>query len=152
VRDLRTAGYEVESVWDLVNSTAAYPEALPVLLEHLARPYPAVVREGIARALAVPEARFCLDILVRMYREEQARRAKDGLAVAIAAVSDDEVIGDVIDLARDRRHGSSRLLLLTALERSKDPRALEMLVELERDPELGTEIRFILGRLKSRKR
>jgi len=49
VRDLRTAGYEVESVWDL-NSTAAYPEALPVLLEHLARPYPAVVREGIARA------------------------------------------------------------------------------------------------------
>jgi hypothetical protein len=56
VQDLRAAGTRVESVWDLVNTRARYPAAIPVLLEHLEREYIPEAREGIARALAVPEA------------------------------------------------------------------------------------------------
>lgn len=41
----------VESVWNLVNTREAYPQALPVLLEHVQRPYPDVVREGCTLAL-----------------------------------------------------------------------------------------------------
>ena len=37
VKDLRDAGYEVSSVWDLVNTSVPYPDALPVLLAHLQR-------------------------------------------------------------------------------------------------------------------
>jgi len=37
VADLRQAGVEVSSVWDLVNTSQPYPAALPVLLEHLER-------------------------------------------------------------------------------------------------------------------
>src|SRR5580658_6227723 len=57
VQDLRAAGSQVESVWDLVNTSGAYPTLVPTLLAHLDRPYLERVREGIARALAVPEAR-----------------------------------------------------------------------------------------------
>jgi hypothetical protein len=105
VEELREAGYAVQSAWDLVNTATPYSKALPILLRHLPRPYPGPVREGIARALAVPEAKGGWEVLTRLYRNEEDDRAKDGLAVAIAAVSDDEVIGDVIDLARDTRHG-----------------------------------------------
>lgn len=152
VEELRAAGVVVKSVWDLVNSTAPYPAALPILLNHVQRSYPAAVREGIARALAVPEAKFGWDVLTRLYRDEQDERAKDGLAVAVAAAASSELIGDVIALARDKSQGPSRLLLLGALERSADPQARATLMELGTDPELTKEIQAILRRLKRAKR
>lgn len=151
VEELRAAGYAVESAWDLVNTPGSYPKAVPVLLAHLQQPYPGPVREGIARALAVPEAKSGWSVLTRLYVEEQDRRAKDGLAVAIAAAADDDVIGDVIALARNARHGPSRLLLLGALERSADSRARATLMDLGTDPELKKEVQIILRRLKRAK-
>ena len=149
VGELRSAGYDVTSAWDLVNTSTPYPDARPILLAHLQRDYPDRVREGIARALAVRDARFGWDVLTRLYQDERSSTdAKDGLAVAITAASDDEVIDDVIALARDKQHGESRLLLLRALARSKQPRARVALEELERDPELAKEVRRIFHRLK----
>lgn len=152
VADLKAAGFAVESAWDLVNTSGTYPAAVPILLEHLARGYPAAVREGIARALAVPEAKVGWDLLMRLYRDEIEARAKDGLAVAIAGAANDEVIGDVVTLVRDARHGPSRLLLLSALERSAEPKARAVLMELGTDPELKKEIQIILRRLKRTRR
>ena len=114
VDELRAAGYSVESAWDLVNTDTPYVSALPILLDHLSRPYPDAVREGIARALAVPGARFGWDVLLQQYTDEEDGRAKDGLAVALAAAADEDVIGDVISLASQSKHGPSRLLLLRA--------------------------------------
>ena len=153
VDELRAAGYQVESAWDLVNTPGSYPKAVPILLAHLPRPYPAAVREGIARALAVREASCGWEVLTRLYRDEHEVRAKDGLAVAIAAAANDELIGDVIALARDTSQGPSRLLLLGALERSADRRARAALMALGTDPDLTTEIQVILRRrLKRAKR
>jgi hypothetical protein len=153
VDELRAAGFPVTSAWDLVNSRGSYPAALPILLAHLVRSYPPPVREGIARALAVPETKCAgWDVLTRAFRDEQEKRPKDGLAAAIAAAADDEVIGDVISLSRERRHGASRILLLSALERSADPRARAALMELGTDPDLTKEIQVILRRLKRAKR
>lgn len=146
VEDLRAVGIDVEWSWDLVNRAAPYPEALPVLLQHLERSYPDPVREGIARALAVPDARFAWDTLLRLFRQEPpGTRAKDGLAVALAAVADDEVVDQVGALLRDVRHGESRVFLVGALGRSKTPEARVVLAELQDDPQLRTEIRRVTG-------
>jgi hypothetical protein len=141
VMDLRAAGVDVESAWDLVNTAEPYPDALPILVEHLPRPYPDRVREGIARALAVRDARFAWDTLRDLYDAEQAGTdAKHGLAVALSAAADDTVIDDVITLAREDRHGDSRILLLNALERSNAPHAAATLEELASDPTFEQEL------------
>jgi hypothetical protein len=146
VAELRRAGFQVDSAWDLVNTSTPYPAALPILLEHLARPYPDRVREGIARALAVRDARFGWEILLRLYREEEAGTdAKDGLAVALAAASDDQVADDVISVAQDPAHGESRLLLLRGLKRSRAPQAKAALESFAGDPVLGEQARRLLG-------
>jgi hypothetical protein len=152
VDELRAAGYQVQSAWDLVNTPGSYPKAVPILLAHLPRPYPAAVREGIARALAVREASCGWEVLTRLYRDEHEVRAKDGLAVAIAAAANDELICDVIALAQDPSQGPSRLLLLGALERSADPRARAALMDLGTDPDLAKEIQAILRRLERARR
>ena len=147
VEALNGVGVVVESVWDLVNTATPYPDALPVLLAHLQRDYPDRVREGIARALAVRDARFGWDRLIRLYQDEPSGTdTKIGLAAALAAAADREVIGDVITLAQDAKHGQSRLLLLRALKRSKAPEARAALAELEDDPELTGEVRHLLKR------
>ena len=152
VTELREAGFAVDSAWDFVPMKTPYPEAVPILLQHLARPYSGAVKEGIARALAVPEARYAWHELVRIYRQEDTdhKRAKDGLAVAVAGAADEVVIGELIALARDTSQGSSRVLLLNALERSKDPRSLAALMSLGDDPDLTKEIQVILRRKKKR--
>ena len=37
VDELRVAGFQVETAWDLVNTSDPYPDALPILLEHVPR-------------------------------------------------------------------------------------------------------------------
>lgn len=56
--DLHRLGFRVMSVWEFVNAKQNfYVDAIPTLIEHLQRPYNEVVREGIARSLAMKEAR-----------------------------------------------------------------------------------------------
>lgn len=153
VEELRAAGFQVQSAWDLVNTPGSYPRALPILLAHLPRPYPAPVREGIARALAVRETKaLAWDVLTGLFVKEPEKCVRDGLAVAISAAADDEVLEDVIALAREPRHGASRVLLLWALERSKAPQARAALMELGSDPELTKEVDAIFRRFERAER
>ena len=149
IADLHDANVPINSVWDLVNSTNQYVQSLPILLDHLQRLYPGGLREGIARAMAVPEAKFAWDVLVKLYRQEADPRAKEGLAVAISNIADGETLDELVDLARDVRHGESRILLLDALRRSHSPRAHQALKEFGNDPELRREVKRILHRLKT---
>ena len=153
VKELRAAGFEVDSAWDLVNTSTPYPEALPILLEHVGRQYPDRVREGIARALAVRDARFGWDRLRQLYEQEPpGTDAKHGLAVALAGAADEGLVDEVFVLAGDARHGESRGLLLGALERSRDPRVPDMLEQLGEDPELAIEVGEIFKRRERRRR
>ena len=152
VQDLEAAGFPVRSVYDFVNTTQSYQGALPILLDHLQRSYPAAIREGIARALAVPEARFAWPLLVRPYREEPNEQVKDGLAVAVANTADKSVADALIGLIREPQLGDSRLLLLGALPRLGIDRAREVLEELQTHPQLGKEARVLLRRLDRKRR
>jgi hypothetical protein len=148
VEALSECGVLVGSVWDLIGRKARYPAGISVLLEHLQKPYPSRIREGIARALAVPEAKWCWRLLVEHYRAESDPHVKEGLAAAVSAASDERVLGELIGLAKDRSLGSSRLLLLWALERTTDPRGRAALVELEGDTDLAKEVKVSLRRLR----
>ena len=144
VLDLANIGIQVESVWELVNTSSSYDEAIPLLLDHLRRPYPDAIREGIARALAVRATRpLGWRILVDEYRrtEHANNRVKDGLAVALAGASDDSVIQELIDLAKDKDNGRSRVLLLLGIKRSRRPEARQATIELADDPQLEKEIK-----------
>lgn len=150
VEALRAAGFEVDSAWDLLERGRPYEDALPILARHLQRPYPSRVREGIARALAVAPSIEYWDTLYRLYGDEQARDAKAGLAVALSAAADESVLDDLVALVRDRSHGSSRVLLLSALERIGNLVARATLKELQSDPLLGGEAEAIMRRVGQR--
>ena len=139
--ELRVIGWDVNSVWDLVNTSKPYPEAIPVLLSHLEKPYSDRTREGIARALAVPDASGAWTTLRAEYESAPSNSGvKHGLAAALAATSNENVIDELVEIAKDRGNGSSRLLLLRGLRKSRSQVARETLAELKDDPALAKEI------------
>ena len=139
--DLRVVGWDLNSVWDFLKTREPYPEALPVLLKHLARDYSDGTRDGIARALAVRAARYAWPELIAHWRAApEGSRTKDGLAVAVANAATPRDIEALIDLACDTSLGSSRIFLLRPLMRSRNPKAREALEALADDPQLEKEI------------
>ena len=156
IHDLHQAGVSVSSLWDLVNTSTPYPKAIPVLLKHLLYSYSDRVREGIARALAVkdPQVRNAWKTLVEEYlkapfgngviapgdSKEFRLGAKSGLACALAVAVTEDVMPDLIALIRDRTNGESRVLLLSALRKSKSSIAHATIRDVANDPELEKEI------------
>ena len=115
LEELATAGWRVESVWDLVNTSERYPEAVPVLLRHLGRPYHPRIREGIARALTVPEARGqagsqILDELKRSHRDDEGE-LRWVLINALMVVAEPSIRDQIDSLLSDQRFEADRVLL-----------------------------------------
>lgn len=154
--ELRKVGWNVESVWDLVNTSTRYSEVIPILLKHLVLPYSDRTKEGIARSLAVPEpeVRKAWPTLVEEYKKapmgtgivapgdtkEYRLSVKDGLACSLTVAVTDETMEELINIVKDRRHGKYRVLLLSALRKSKLPIAKQSIAELASDPDLEKEI------------
>ncbi|MBS1561042.1 MAG: hypothetical protein JSS89_05515 [Bacteroidetes bacterium] len=146
VRELQATGYAVASAWDFVNMPNVYVDALPILMTHLTHPYPLVVREGIARAMAMPQAHPYLNQLIALYRNAKEERVQHALAVAVSAIARDTDLEDVIVLLRDVTLGASRVFLMKVLERSKNDSAQAVLDELGSDPDLVRQYQEIVKR------
>jgi len=139
VEDLRAAGWPVQSVWDLVEEATPYPEAIPVLLSHLKKPYSDAIRDGIARALAVPDASIGWSTLRSEYEAAPNGRVKMGLAAALAAASTDEVMSELLALINDPTNNDSNILLLHGLKRSRSSQAVRALSTLAKNPHFSKE-------------
>lgn len=146
----------MDSVWHLGSTFKTYPEAISILLKHLALPYSDRIREGIARSLAVPdpEVREAWSFLVDQYRiapngkgvvavgdrKEYKLGTKDALALVLRTIVSEKTMEEFLGLAKDPLMGESRILLLGALKKSKDSRLKEAVEYLALDPVLAKEI------------
>ena len=131
-----------DGVWDLVNTRERYDKALPILFEHLTKDYPDEILDGIARALAVPQALPYRPTLISLFRRDPpvSEGFRYGLGVAIAHTTGPFNLSETIELARDRSLGESRSPLLLAIKRSRKPEIRQVIEELSHDPDLAKEI------------
>jgi hypothetical protein len=159
VKELRSAGGTLASVWDLVNRAETKLAHVHVLLDHLNRKYPDEIREGIARALAVPHARVGWNKLLNAFLAEPNSRGANGepnqvkwaLHLALSASADGSVLDELIALAADRRHQSHRLMFVDALARIGGAKAEAALRELRNDPGLADSFNRIGARTRKKK-
>ncbi len=156
LNELRAVGLNLSNVGELIMRREPYPQAIPILLRHLTMPYSDAIIETIARSLAVrePEVRKAWPLLVARFRAAPTGRglkakgdkreyelgAKDGLACTLAVAVTNETLEELIELLKDSSQGDSRILLLSALKKSKDPRAKAAIDLLANDPVLAKEI------------
>jgi len=154
--DLADAGYRFDSLADLRHSGVRYRAAVPVLLRWLPQVTERDVKEDIVRALSVPWARpAAARALIEEFRRVDPALDPEGTGIrwaignALEVVGDDSVFAELIELARDRRYGRARQMVVVGIGKSKDPRALGVLVELLDDADVSGHAVKALGRLKA---
>ena len=147
VADLRDAGVNVESVWDLVNTSDPYPAALPVLMEHLERGgYPDRVMESLGRALAVKPSVDFWDRLKALYLAPRCSGEQEGTAVALAASATPAQLDDLIGFLSLEERGQSRIYFIRPILRVGGDRGRQVVESLRTDPVFGKEASALLSR------
>jgi hypothetical protein len=118
---LASVGIKVDSVWDLVNAKWSYPAAIPVLSAHLQRVHHPLLREGIVRALTVPEARGVAGrvILSELQRpnDQSPHSVRWVLANALTVVADKTMANAIESLVANDDYADVRERLTTALRK-----------------------------------
>lgn len=154
VAELVDAGLPVESVWDLFNKRLNYRDAIPILLEWLPKISNQGAKEGIVRALSVKWAKpDAAPLLVREFHRVEdpgGSSLRWAIGNALEVVADDAVFEGLVEIVRDRSHGKAREMVAAALGNMKNPRAVEVLIELLEDEEVIGHAIMGLGKLKAR--
>lgn len=159
LRDLDRAGVPVRDLWELVNARVQYRAVIPVLIDWLREldvRVPAAdrpkVREGLVRTLSVPAARpTAAPVLIDEFQrlsDPDARGLGWVVGNALSVVADDSVFDDIAGLLRDRSYGKARQMVVLALARSRDPRAVPLLVGLLADEDVTAHAVSALGKLR----
>ena len=119
--DLASVGWRVTSLDDLVNTSASYPEAIPVLCKHFLIARHPVMRMVITRALTVKEARGIGGHLIlaelKKPPEESPENVRWLLANALTVVADKTMTEDIKALLADPRYAYAHLVLAQTLRR-----------------------------------
>ena len=156
--ELRAVGVNVRTAWDLREWQKPYRSAIPILIKHLTRDYPANVRKGIAMALARKWAReLAWEELIKIYSMEPnlSGPAPEGeigapdepkaqMAVSISEMAKPEDLHELIELLENTKNGVSRVLLVRKVARSRSQYAFETLARLSSDPDLKEEVAQVL--------
>jgi HEAT repeat protein len=126
-----------------------FEAAAPVLVDWLPRVKTALVKERIVRSLTGEKTAtpLALEPLVAEFRRADDHWLKWAIGNALATLADDSIAAELVELARDRRHGGSREMLMDALARTKDERALDALVDLVDDDDVAGHAISALRRL-----
>ena len=153
--ELAAVGYATRSLADLRHSGVRYRAAVPVLLAWLPRVTDGKVKEEIVRALTVPWAKpAATGPLIEEFRRVDASADPTGTGLrwtignALDVLADDSSFDELVDLARDRRYGKARQMVVLGLGKSKRPEAVDVLLGLVNDPDVDGHAVKALGKLK----
>jgi len=151
LQELRALGYQVESIGDLRRPPVyKYPDAVPVLVRWLPRISDPSVKEDIIRTLSVPWARAAVPTLLEEFERVSDDALRWVVGNALEVLADDTLFEDLASIARDRRYGSARAMVVVGFGRLKDPRAIPILIALLEDDDVAVSAMIALGKLKER--
>ncbi len=152
LRELVAAGFNVQSLGELRQTGAEYPTAIPILLRWLPRVENAQVKEDLVRTLSVPwAAPEAMPALIAEFKRADGQERyglRWAIANGLAVAADDAVFDQLVALVTDRNYGKAREMLALALGNCRDPRAVNVLIELLADEQVVGHAVMALGKLK----
>lgn len=152
---LLEVGIKVDSVYDLVNTSMSYPEAIQPLIEDLKNIQDVYIKEGIIRALTVKEAKgIANNPLFEEYNKtnvisNSGIRWVIGNAFTVIIRAED--VDRILEIVSNKVNGISRQMFVMALGKIKSRKAdiENVLIDLLDDDDVCTHAINTLGKLKS---
>jgi HEAT repeat protein len=153
VAELVKAGFAVESIRELLTKKLDFRAAIPLLLAWLPKVTNLDVKESIVRTISVPFAKpLAARPLVKelLDTDDSAVGLRWAIGNALEIVADDDVVDELIYLARERRFGKAREMVVVGLGNMTDSRVIPVLLDLLKDDEVSGHAIMALGKLKVR--
>lgn len=148
VEDLRSLGLDLDSVWDLYKIPDSRPQAIPVLLKHLALDYPDRVLEGIGQGLDDRSARAWWNDLRALMLTTDRDVVRDRLAAVLSGCATREHYDDLLAFIWNDSLGQCRIYFLRPVNRIGNRisagQGQAVIEPLADDPVLGREATAIL--------
>jgi len=158
--DLAAAGYAVDTIGALRQAGPKAKDAVPVLAGWLPRVTDDAVRADIVRALGVRWAKAAAPALIEEFRRIPPEPSTlDGglpgprwaVGSALAETATDAVFADLAELARDKRYGRDREMVVLALGNMRTPDAVGVLLDLLQDDDVAGHAVMALGKLRAQR-
>lgn len=152
--ELQNVGILVDNIYDLVNSSKSYSEAIPVLVKLLSQGDISDdrLKEGIIRALAVKEAKgLANETLLKEFYKVPTNKMVLGWVIGntMAEIMMEGDLDEVIKIIRNKENGMARQMFVIGLGRIKNEKTENVLIELLNDDEIAAQALEALGKLKS---
>jgi hypothetical protein len=148
--DLGKIGINVTSLDELRTGGRRYEEAIPVLVSWLKVTESDKVKEALVRTLSVPWADTAEATLVDLFLSLDSDRQhalKWAIGNALSVLAAKKNLDRLIEIARDRRHGTTRQMVVLGLANIPDERSEPALIDLLADPEVAGHAIMALGKL-----
>ena len=147
---LNAAGFSVESVGELRHKCLNYSRAIALLLDWLPRISDPDVKEDIVRTLSVPWARpvAALSLIAEFRRQDAPGSLKWAIGNALDVVADASVVTELVQIAREKQHGTARQMVVHALGKFRaNAVVLDALVECLSDKDVVLHSVIALGKI-----
>lgn len=152
LRELVEAGFSISYIGELRHKRMNYKDAIPILMRWLPPIGDKHVKEDIVRTLTVKWAKpQAASLLIKEYKRATNHSLKWTIGNALETVADDSVFDEIVSLVQDKKHGSAREMLAMALGKMKNPKAVDIAIDLLNDDEVVGHAIIALRKLKPKK-
>ncbi|PUV21080.1 MULTISPECIES: hypothetical protein [Sphingobacterium] len=136
IDELAVLDIKINSIWDLVNTKSKYPKAIPILMKYLPLVNYVRNKEGIVRALTVPEAKgIVVPLLIREYLQlsNDKENLKWVIGNAVNVTITKSEVANIFPIVLNKENGLSRQMFVSALGKIKAENVKDVLLRLVND-------------------
>lgn len=133
IADVRKAGYEIQTIDDLMKMSKENADLIPILLEHLAN----ITDEGdkafLARCLTVKGFCQATKPLIQEFYQMTKDSPRWAIGNALSIIADKSCSQEMVEIAKNRDFGMSRQMIVYDLWKFDDSEIKDVLVSLLND-------------------
>lgn len=132
IADVRKAGYEIQSINDLMKISKENADLIPALLEHLASVTDAGDKQFLVRCLTVKGFYQATKPLIQEFYQASGTKGSLRWAIgnALSTIADKSCSREMVEIAKNRDFGMSRQMIVYDLWKFDDPEIKDVLVSL----------------------
>lgn len=144
LEQIKEKGYQLSSLDDLMHINKSHKDLLPILLMHLESVTDESDKQFLVRCLGVKGFDAASKPLIREFYHAQDSSYKWAIGNSLALIADRSVFPDLLKIAQDKCHGTSRQMIVDGLWHYPCDETKAVLVSLLNDNDVaGHAVRAI---------
>lgn len=130
IADVRKAGYEIQTIDDLMKMSKQDSDLIPVVLEHLASVSDEGDKQFLVRCLGVKGYYQASKPLIQEFYQARGRSYRWAIGNTLSIIADKSCSREMVEIAKNREFGMSRQMIVYDLWKFDDPEIKDVLVSL----------------------